>query len=206
MKFKILLITLLIFTCISVSAQNISVDIGYPAVDEMETKVLGAAYPQENIYTRLDRLEYTIFGAATKAPLSDRVDRLRSTVLAETPQAAEPQKGYTASTMPSYFYSQTQQSSQEQSIILYELEKKLLGTVYINEPTEVRVSRLERIVFQASSDNYPVEERLQRLCAYADAKDSDQYYNDQAKLNQYANVANGVRVISLLFMILQAFL
>jgi len=205
MKIKILIVCFLLFFSLGVNAENISVDIGYPAVDEMESRVFGAAYPQENIYNRLDRLETRIFGGVTNAALSDRVDVLRNAV---NPEPVEKRGGYMTDFSAEEIFPQTQvpQTREEISILVYELESQLLGTVYISEPVEMRVARLERKVFRQSNDNYPVQDRLQRLCAYIDAKNSDQYYDDQSKLRQYSTYANGAKAISLLFMILQMFL
>lgn len=203
MKFLILIISILFFTSLSVKAENVSVDIGYPVVDEIEKRVFGVAYPQENIYKRLDQLEYRVYGNVTQAALIDRVDRLRDTILGKP---AHEESDYAAEAAPNMIFSQAPKSQDEFSIVLYELEKKFLGTVYIAEPPNMRIARLERVIFQESSDSYPMDERLQRLCAYAQAKESGTYYEDQSKLRQYANMANGVRVISILFMILQAFL
>ena len=128
------------------------------------------------------------------------LDKLKDTVLGVKPDPIEdyPQPDI----MPNLMFSQSPQSPEEYKIILYELEKKLLGNVYITEPMDTRVSRLENQVFEQSSDSYPMDERLQRLCAYADARNSNEYYDDQAQLRQYNNVSNGVRVMSILFMIL----
>ena len=204
MKSKILVIFLLLFISFSVQAEPGSIEIGYPVVDEMEARVLGSIYPKENIYQRLNRLETRVFGNITNASLSDRVDKLKDTVLGVKP---EPVEEYSQpDIMPNLMFSENPQSPEEYKIILYELEKKLLGSVYITEPMDTRVARLENRVFSQSSDSYPIDERLQRLCAYADAKDSNDYYDDQAQLRQYSNVSNGVRALSILLMLLGAFL
>lgn len=201
MKIKFLIIFVLLFFSLSVKAQEISVDVGYPVVDKIEAQIFGVFYPQENIYKRLDRLETKIFGTPTNAPLSDRVDRLRNSVLGE--DSPPPDEYIPQEQLFDQTFSQMPQSSEEYPFVLYELEKKLLGSVYINEPVEYRLSRLEMSVFGQASDSYPPDERLQRLCAYADAQTSDNYYDDQAQLRKYAN---GAQIFSILFMILQAFL
>ncbi len=205
MKFNILIVCFLLLCSLCVKAEDISIDIGYPAVDEMEARVFGSVYSQENIYKRLDRLEMKVFGRVTKATLSDRVDVLRNAV---NPNPIENRGGYITDFPPEEIYpaAQVPKTKEEQSIILYDLENELLGTVYITEPVETRIARLEKKVFNQSSENYPAQERLQRLCAYVDAKSSDQYYDDQSKLRKYANYANGAKAISILFMILQMFL
>lgn len=204
MKLKILIVFLLIFISLGAKAQDIPIDLGYPAVDQMELKIFGAAYPQDNIYNRLNRLEKRVFGTVSNAHLSARVDKLREYVLNE-----HIPKVVNSSVSPNtrvYRGTQSLDTSQEQSLIVYELEKKLLGSVYINEPINTRLSRLENYVFASSSDNYPTEERLQRLIAYSDAVEDEDYYNDQDQLRQYNKMATGMKVISVLFMILQAFL
>jgi hypothetical protein len=54
------------------------VEIGYPAIDELERKILGGVYTQEDVYQRLNRLETKVFGQATNEPLDERVDRLKA--------------------------------------------------------------------------------------------------------------------------------
>lgn len=54
------------------------VEIGYPAIDELEKKILGGVYAQEDVYQRLNRLETKVFGQATNEPLDERVDRLKA--------------------------------------------------------------------------------------------------------------------------------
>ncbi|NLF82357.1 MAG: hypothetical protein GX568_00030 [Candidatus Gastranaerophilales bacterium] len=56
------------------------VEIGYPAIDELERKILGGVYAQEDVYERLNRLETKVFGQTTNEPLAERVDRLKAAV------------------------------------------------------------------------------------------------------------------------------
>ena len=48
----------------------------YPAVDEMEESLFGQAYPTENIYKRLERIEIQLTGTKQPGSLYDRVNNL----------------------------------------------------------------------------------------------------------------------------------
>jgi|GEM_PF-2813281 len=197
--------------------QDQSIEIGYPTVDKLEKKVLGRVYSNQNIYARLDRLEKVVFGRVTNAHLCDRVDKLSETALPSS-------KNYSTSrsnlifgqdyqekrSYNNYNYNGSQNYSSSQnsdySMVLFDLEKQFLGTTYPAESTNVRLTRLENHLFSESMQNYPVQARIQRLTAYADARDSDEFYENQAQRKQYKNIVNGARALSVLFMILQFFL
>ena len=231
--FSIFFLALFALFALKAQAQEESFNIGYPAVDKIEMQVLGRTYPVENIYKRLDRLEMTMFKKTSNASLSDRVDKLSnfvqgnikysknnntSTILfnqgsqnyqgsqnfqgSQSYQGSQSFQGY----QPHSSFNNSTNYPGEYSIILYNLEKDLLKTAYIAEPIDVRVTRLEKHIFSKTSEDYPIGERIQRLSAYADARESGEYYEDQSKIRQYNNVAIGVKALSVLFMILQALL
>ncbi len=185
------------------NSENIT--IGYPVVDKLEKRILGAMYPNQNIYTRLDRLEKRIFGKTIQGTLSDRVDRLEATVNKNRMYSTN-NSGSNIISGQNYQENQQYQNNnynENYSTILYNLEKQTLGITYPTDPIKIRVTRLENKLFAESSENYPMDERIQRLTAYADAQNSDGYFQDQSQMKQYTTVANGVKVISVLFMVLQ---
>ncbi len=223
MKLKAVLICLLVFL---MSLQGLSsyasenelnginngydtgVTIGYPTVDKMEQKTFGTVYADQDIYTRLGRLEQSVFGTASDASLIDRVDRLSEMLDSGRNYPA------TVASSPNIRFGQNYRqysnfyntSGTRYSLDLYDLERQFLGTAYPDEPVDIRLTRLENHLFSGASDNLPVEERVQRLIAYSDAKDSDEFYDNQAQINQYNALMKGANAISLLFMILQFFL
>ncbi len=186
-----------------------NIEIGYPAVDELEKKVFGSVSSGQNIYSRLNRLETAVFGKTSNAHLSERVDRLDKLVLSGR-RYSTGSSNFNNSNSNIIFgqdyreygnFSNT--SPAEYSIVLYDLEKQFLETAYPSESVNIRVKRLENHLFSDSLDGYPIEDRIQRLTAYADARESDEFYEDQAQIKKYNNVMRGANAISLLFMILQ---
>ncbi len=59
----------------------------YPTVTQMEQKVLGKTFTQEDITQRLNRLEKEVFKLPQSGALADRVDNLRLVVLGDTGNA-----------------------------------------------------------------------------------------------------------------------
>jgi hypothetical protein len=173
---------------------------GYPVVDEIEQKALGTTYKNEDIYKRLDRIEKAVFGGVSDATLSDRVDNLKNKVLGN----------YTQQNSNESFSSDSESMNIVDSDNLEgevsRLENTVLGMQFSNETIENRLARIETQIFGKPDDNYSVEERIQRLKSFTDASQADDYYKDQAQAQTLNNAAVGVRIFSILFMILQALL
>lgn len=187
-----------------------TLEIGYPSVDKLEQKIFGTVYSDQNIYSRLDRLEKSVFGSVNKASLSERVDKLSEVVYSGGTYTADKGSSRNSNIIIGQNYrgyrSYNNINSGEHSTVLYDLENQLLGTAYPGEPLNTRLTRLESRVFSDSMEGYPVEERVQRLTAYADAKENDDFYQDQSQIKQYNNIVKGANALSLIFMILQLFL
>jgi hypothetical protein len=66
----------------------------YPTVTQIEQKVFGTTYVQEDILQRLGRLEKQVFKTVQKGSLADRVDNLRLVVLGDVPASAPPNITY----------------------------------------------------------------------------------------------------------------
>lgn len=75
----------------------------YPTVSQMEQKVFGKTFAQEDITQRLPRLEKQVFNNAQNGILSDRVDNLRLVVLGDTGNQ-QPMSGYIP---PNYYAPQS---------------------------------------------------------------------------------------------------
>lgn len=182
--------------------------IGYPAVDNLEKRILGTMYPNQNIYIRLNRLEKAVFGKTVQGALSDRVDKLEE-IVNKNGQYSTNKNNSNIIFGQNYRENRQYQNNtynENYSTILYNLEKQTLGVTYPTEPANTRVTRLENKLFAGSSENYPMDERIQRLTAYADAQNSDEYFQDQSQMKKYTTMTNGAKAISILFMVLQFFL
>lgn len=57
-------------------------DVKYPVVDKIEQKVFKKSFTNEDIYKRLSRLEKQVYKKESSSSLSERVDSLRASVLA----------------------------------------------------------------------------------------------------------------------------
>lgn len=75
----------------------------YPTVTQMEQKVFGKVFVQEDITQRLGRLEKQVFKNAQNGSLADRVDNLRLVVLGDVPTSA-PNIGYIPQGYPQQNY------------------------------------------------------------------------------------------------------
>ena len=164
----------------------------YPVVNEMETKILGKSYPNEDISDRLGRLESTLFGTVSEKTLSDRVDDLTRKITG------------TNNNIEDDDYQSYAPSSNDESLnnFLNQLEKQLMNQVYPNDTTETRVSRLEKFIFNQSSEDYPMNERLERLSTVVKAQPSNEIYKDMAQLNNSQKIGQGVSLIALILMII----
>ena len=103
-------------------------------------------------------------------------------------------------------YEKEAAPSDEDSLnnLLNQLEKKLLNQVYPNDTTEVRVSRLEKFIFNSSSDDYSMNERIERLATVIKAQPSNELYQDMGILNNYNTqlAGKGLSLAAIILMII----
>lgn len=66
------------------NAKPIPGETDYPMVSQMELKIFGKTYVNEDITSRLNRLEKQVFKTEQRGALADRVDNLRLMVLGDT--------------------------------------------------------------------------------------------------------------------------
>jgi len=178
----------------------------YPVVDEIELRILGNSYRKEDIYNRLGRLETKVFGSVSNKNLSDRVDALSRAVIGANNNTEEDDNYSYHSTPESSYsesYSESSPSSGDASLnnLLNQLEKQLLNQVYPNDTTETRVSRLERFIFNASSDNYSMNERVERLATVIKAQPTNEIYQDVGILNNSQLAGKGLSLAAIILMI-----
>jgi len=206
-------ITSKVFESHIIPIQN-KVDISedYPVVDEMETKVLGQSYKKEDIYKRLGRLETKIFSSVSKKTLSDRVDDLSKIVTGSNNNSEEddyssPRSSSFSSDNESYSESYSPSSDDESlNNLLNQMEKQLLNQVYPNDTRETRVARLERYLFNNSSDEYSMNERMERLATVIKAQPSNEIYQNAGLLNNNQLAGNGIGLAAIILMIMAGLL
>ena len=66
----------------------------YPIVDKMEEEIFKTTYKNENIYSRLNRLEESVFNKTSNEDLNSRVDKLASVIRPKTKKMYQ-QNNYT---------------------------------------------------------------------------------------------------------------
>ena len=178
----------------------------------METKVLGQSYKKEDIYKRLGRLETKIFGSVSKKTLSDRVDDLSKIVTGSNNNSEEddyssPRSSSFSSDNESYSESYSPSSDDESlNNLLNQMEKQLLNQVYPNDTRETRVARLERYLFNNSSDEYSMNERMERLATVIKAQPSNEIYQNAGLLNNNQLAGNGIGLAAIILMIMAGLL
>ena len=207
-------ITSKVFESHIIPIQN-KVDISedYPVVDEMETKVLGQSYKKEDIYKRLGRLETKIFSSVSKKTLSDRVDDLSKIVTGSNNNSEEddypsPRSSSSFSSDNESYSESYSPSSDDESLnnLLNQMEKQLLNQVYPNDTRETRVARLERYLFNNSSDEYSMNERMERLATVIKAQPSNEIYQNAGLLNNNQLAGNGIGLAAIILMIMAGLL
>jgi len=182
----------------------------YPVVDQIESKVLGQSYQKEDIYKRLGRLETRVFGAVSQKTLSDRVDDL-SKIVSGSNNNSDDDYSYSSpsSSSDNDSYSESYSApSDDESLnnLLNQLEKQLLNQVYPNDTRETRVARLERYLFNNSSDNYSMNERLERLATVIKAQPTNEIAQDIDLLNNGKLANNGIGLAAIILMIVAGLL
>jgi hypothetical protein len=143
----------------------------YPVLDEMEQRVLGRVYHQDDITQRVPRLETQVYGQPLTGDLSNRVDTLRTRVLGNTPQAQEDNAmGYNNDEPTGQTPTDITITPDQVIPVITRMEQQLLKQTYPNEPVPNRLSRLETRVFNKTAPaEYTPEQRTERLVTVAGA-------------------------------------
>ncbi len=200
----------------------------YPAIDKMELSLFNKTYTRDNIYKRLARLEKSAFKKPQVGSLVERTDRLKNKLFKKNNNIVS---SYNYSNYQNYSLSNPNLSGSSGSLygtqgkrrfsvtrsgnqnyglnqhfdehLLAEAEKLMFGTTYINEPPEVRLSRLEQKLFNQASPGDNINDRLERIVAVAQAQPSTGTYGDLARMRKYRKVATGVTVTTIVLLILK---
>ncbi|MEI7475108.1 MAG: hypothetical protein WCK67_10075 [bacterium] len=107
----------------------------YPAITMSEEQILGQSFKNEDIYSRLNRLEQKLFSTNfSNDSLSDRVDRIRNLNTNETLSENN---------------NNDNNDSDSNNVInrLFDAEINALGTSFEDESVQARLTRLEKVIF-----------------------------------------------------------
>ncbi|MCD8024982.1 MAG: hypothetical protein LUE64_05560 [Candidatus Gastranaerophilales bacterium] len=171
----------------------------YPQIDRLESNILGNMYKNENIYSRLERLEKKVFGAKQEGDLAGRTEALnRSANISGNVMQSAQNTNYEQVQKPynPYDYPQT---NEDVKLQLAALENMIFATDFSQEPVELRLNRLENKIFQRNFDDDDSRTRISRIQAAATANKTAKYY-DNNKFQKYA--ATGLQAASFILMIL----
>ncbi len=209
------------------NTEKADADVKYPVVDKIEQEVFKKDYSGEDIYRRLSRLEKQVYKKESSAPLSERVDSLRASVLANArirddssivleeydpgmTGAASDLNSFSDESRYNYYTPQNTRNrvaapasrfrtdASDANYDLDMLESEVLGRKFANEPVENRLARLENSVFQKTFSGSE-DARIQRLLATTTAKKTARYY-DNNKLMQHLNT--GIQIGGIILMVL----
>lgn len=174
----------------------------YPIVDKMEEEIFKTTYKNENIYSRLNRLEESVFNKTSNEDLNSRVDKLASVIRPKTKKMYQQNNyGYSSDDLDSYYNNNGFEPVNDQSMPfqLSTLEEDLLRNSYNNDNTSNRLSRLEQKLFNRTFVSDSDVTRLQRIMVAYDAKKNSYKYENNRKMQ---NMATMSQIGGILLMIL----
>lgn len=175
-----------------VEIQPTGMDEKYPIVDNIEQKVFGKIYLNENIYTRLTRLEQKLFNQSFTDALTDRVNRLKTIVLNYQPPSLKHKKSFDTFSLANSDFLQKE---------LYNMEMKVYGNSYTKDTTQARLNRLENHFFSTTSTNMKDEDRLDRLAAVVDAKENQPASDALVKASRASRWATVAGIAGMVIMV-----
>ena len=164
----------------------------YLIVDKMEEEIFKTTYKNENIYSRLNRLEKSVFNKTSDEDLNSRVDKLASVIRPKTKKMYQQNNyGYSSDDLNSYYNNNGFEPVNDQSMPfqLAALEEDLLRNSYNNDNTSNRLSRLEQKLFNRTFVSDSDVTRLQRIMVAYDAKKNSYKYENNRKMQNMATVS-----------------
>ena len=169
--------------------EDSSVD--YPIVDKLEDEIFKTTYKNEDIYSRLNRLEQQVFSKTSNASLNERVDRLTSVINPKKTVGRMSKYEHNYGDIDSYYSNSGLEPINENSFPfqLAALEQDLLRNDYQNENITERLSRLENKLFKKTFDSDSDISRLQRIMVAYDAKKDSYKYDNNKKMQNMATVS-----------------
>ena len=174
----------------------------YPIVDKMEEEIFKTTYKNENIYSRLNRLEESVFNKTSNEDLNSRVDKLASVIRPKTKKMYQQNNyAYSNDDLDAYYNNNGFEPVNDQSMPfqLSALEEDLLRNSYNNDNTSNRLSRLEQKLFNRTFVSDSDVTRLQRIMVAYDAKKNSYKYENNRKMQ---NMATMSQIGGILLMIL----
>ncbi len=162
----------------------------YPMVDKLEEEVFKTTYKNENIYSRLDRLETKIFNQTSNDSLNNRVDKLAS-VVSPKKQIKREETIYSDNDLNNYYRNNGLEPINDQSVPfqLATLEQNILKNDYMNDNISTRLNRLEKEMFSRTFPNDNDVVRLQRIMVAYDAKQDSYKYENNRKMQKMATAS-----------------
>ncbi len=176
--------------------------VDYPIVDKMEQELFKTTYKNENIYSRLNRLEQQVFNKTSDEALNDRVDKLSAVIRPKNSSKRQPKSAdFTSEDLDNYYRSSGLEPVNDNSVPfqLAVLEQDLLNNDYSNDNTANRLNRLEQKLFKRSFATDTDITRLQRIMVAYDAKKNSYKYENNRKMQ---NLAAATQLGGILLMIL----
>lgn len=163
--------------------------VDYPIVDAMEQEVFNTTYKNENIYSRLDRLEQRIFNQKTKGSLNERVERLAMSV--SPAKKMNQMTSYDANQLNEYYHKSGLENIDDNTVPfqLAVLEQELLKGNFERDNIANRLSRLEQKLFNRTFITDSDISRLQRIMVAYDAKKDSYKYENNRKMQKMATAS-----------------
>lgn len=164
----------------------------YPIVDKMEEEIFKTTYKNENIYSRLNRLEQSVFNKTSNEDLNSRVDKLASVIRPKTKRMYQQNNyAYSSDDLDAYYNNNGFEPVNDQSMPfqLSALEEDLLRNSYNNDNTSNRLSRLEQKLFNRTFVSDSDVTRLQRIMVAYDAKKNSYKYENNRKMQNMATMS-----------------
>ncbi|MDD3150133.1 MAG: hypothetical protein PHV68_04790 [Candidatus Gastranaerophilales bacterium] len=171
-------IFLTIFFCVFLC--GICFAANYPRITRIEQILYGQVYENEEIYSRLDRIETDVYGKSQDLSLNKRVNNLYSTIT-----------------------GQNINKEDSKLAIIKVLEERILAQTYENAPIEERLARLENKMFNNSYSDEDFESRIERIATVAKAQQANEIYEDNKLMRTYQKASTGITMVSIALLILK---
>lgn len=165
--------------------------VDYPIVDKMEMEIFNTTYKNENIYSRLNRLEERVFTKTSNADLNTRVDKLASVIKPKTVQNNPYQSNYSIQDLDDYYTSRgfDQINSQSLPIQMVAMEEAILKKSYQDDNNALRLARMEQKLFNKTFPTDSDTTRMQRIKVAYDAKQNSYKYENNRRMQNMATVS-----------------
>ncbi len=197
--------------------------IDYPVINDIEQQIFGKTYKNENINSRLSKLEKEIFKKTYNDDLAERVERLKDKVAYTAPKFNTEENNYYYDEQDNYFSPNTLAQSNPDTFYhsqkgdyvdkqiadrdfrskLNKLEKSVFKQSFSNDTVDNRLSRLESTIFNSNFSNDKQTTRLKRISSAVNAQKSAKKYDSNGIQQKMATALQiGMFVLMVVAMIL----